>query len=348
MVRASRLLCRPTRRTAGAADRAALESLSSVRAPADVALIHSVVKALYEPWLDASARHFQARVDGAESVARAARCRHQEREGRVRLLRRRAPLRRGRHVEGTSGSEGPASSARTSPFATADRDCNGQAHSQRLFTTPSRAARTLSTSTRSLRGTNQAVTAQRLRDEMAKRGFDLLGDEVRPPEAGSTGAWVETGRLDELGHKIGAQVAAHLETELETLVDQIIGLLECGWLRIRVVTDHGWLLLPGGLPRVDLPPYLAATKWARCATVKGDSKPEHADLLLALERPRPDRVAAGHRLLHGEQRVRARRRQPAGVHRPRAVVERGRRVHCSHDHERHVAWDAMPRERDDE
>jgi hypothetical protein len=126
------------------------------------------------------------------------------------------------------------------------------------------------------RSGNQAASAQRLRDEMSKRGLDLLGDEVRPPKSGATGGWVETGRLDELGHKLGAQLAMHIETEIEALVDQIVGLLECGWLRVRVVTDHGWLLLPGGLPRVDLPAFLVATKWARCATVKGDSKPNMA------------------------------------------------------------------------
>jgi len=29
-----------------------------------------------------------------------------------------------------------------------------------------------------------------------------------------------------------------------------------------VVTDHGWLLMPEGLPKVELPAYLAATKWS--------------------------------------------------------------------------------------
>ena len=122
---------------------------SSVRAPADIALVHSVVRALYEPWLDASARHFQSRVDGAESVARGLVWRHQEREGRVRLFRRRAPLRRRGDAEGTAGSEGPASSARSSPRAPADGDGNGQAALRRLYTTPSTGAQTLSTSTRS-------------------------------------------------------------------------------------------------------------------------------------------------------------------------------------------------------
>src|SRR5262249_5421173 len=46
-------------------------------------------------------------------------------------------------------------------------------------------------------------------------------------------------------------------------------LLDAGWQRVKLVTDHGWLLLPGGLPKVDLPPWLTETKWARCAVVKG-------------------------------------------------------------------------------
>ena len=34
--------------------------------------------------------------------------------------------------------------------------------------------------------------------------------------------------------------------------DRITELLAAGWKRVRVVTDHGWLLLPGGLPKIDL------------------------------------------------------------------------------------------------
>jgi len=35
-----------------------------------------------------------------------------------------------------------------------------------------------------------------------------------------------------------------------------------------VVTDHGWLLLPNGLPKIDLPGVLAEHKWGRCALLK--------------------------------------------------------------------------------
>jgi hypothetical protein len=38
-----------------------------------------------------------------------------------------------------------------------------------------------------------------------------------------------------------------------------------------MVTDHGWLLVPGGLPSVALPKYLTESRWARCAAIKEGS-----------------------------------------------------------------------------
>jgi hypothetical protein len=45
-------------------------------------------------------------------------------------------------------------------------------------------------------------------------------------------------------------------------------LLKAGWKRIHIVTDHGWLLLPGGLPKIDVPAVLTENKWGRCAALK--------------------------------------------------------------------------------
>jgi hypothetical protein len=50
--------------------------------------------------------------------------------------------------------------------------------------------------------------------------------------------------------------------------------LDCGWRNVRVVTDHGWLLVPGGLPKVDLPKHLTASRWSRCAVISGGSQPD--------------------------------------------------------------------------
>ena len=253
-------------------DRAALEALASVKQPADMALIQNVVRALYLPWLDASARHFQGLIDGAEGAVRAkvTGSQHEkdsclmfadglrydvagmlaerlEAKGyRVRLSHRLAPL--------------PTVTSTAKPFATLSHD-KLEGGEDIVDFNPR------------FKNSPQAANAQRLRDDMASRGIDLLGEEIRPGKQGSTGGWFETGKLDELGHKLGARLAAQIDTELEILLDHVTGLIEAGWTRIRIVTDHGWLLMPGGLPHVAVPSHLTTTKWSRAATVKGDAKP---------------------------------------------------------------------------
>lgn len=253
-------------------DRSALEALASVKAPADVGLVQRVVRALYLPWLDAAARHFQSLIQSAESTARAlvSGSEHEkdsclafadglrydiaqmladrlEAQGlQTRLRHRLAPL--------------PTVTATAKPHASLsyDRVAGGE---DSIDFRPR------------MKISAQPADPQRLREEMAARGIDLLGDEIRPAKVGTTGGWLETGHFDELGHKLGIRLASQIDTELDTLVEQVTGLLDAGWARIRVVTDHGWLLMPGGLPYVAVPGHLTATKWSRCATVKGESKP---------------------------------------------------------------------------
>jgi hypothetical protein len=39
------------------------------------------------------------------------------------------------------------------------------------------------------------------------------------------------------------------------------------------VTDHGWLLVPGGMPKTELAKFLTATRWGRCAALSDTAKP---------------------------------------------------------------------------
>jgi hypothetical protein len=41
---------------------------------------------------------------------------------------------------------------------------------------------------------------------------------------------------------------------------------------VVVVTDHGWLLVPGGLPKVELKSFLAEHRWGRCAALKSHAQ----------------------------------------------------------------------------
>lgn len=118
----------------------------------------------------------------------------------------------------------------------------------------------------------KTLTTDRFRRLLANAGYQVLS----PEETGdpSKRGWTEDGSLDKRGHERKGRLAGHIEEEVELLLERVETLLAAGWQEVRVVTDHGWLWLPGGLPKVSLPHYLTESRWARCAAVKEDSKVE--------------------------------------------------------------------------
>jgi len=118
--------------------------------------------------------------------------------------------------------------------------------------------------------TDQALTTDRFRKQLQEMGYAFLSQE----ETGdpSSRGWTEFGEFDRLGHLLQSKMAYRIYEQIDLLWERIRSFIEAGWKSIRLVTDHGWLLLPGGLPKVDLPKYLTNCKWARCASIKGSSK----------------------------------------------------------------------------
>ena len=127
----------------------------------------------------------------------------------------------------------------------------------------------------SMRGSGRPARANELRDAMERTGYQIVGSGTLefPLEAGARG-WLETGEIDRHGHHHRAvPFARQVEEELERLVRRVTRLLEAGWRSVRIVTDHGWLLHPGGLPLITLPRHLTESIWGRCAVISGDSRP---------------------------------------------------------------------------
>ena len=81
-------------------------------------------------------------------------------------------------------------------------------------------------------------------------------------------AWKEFGDIDRDGHERGWKIALNLESTVSEICEAIELLFDAGWKTVRVVTDHGWLLMPGGLPKIELPAALVESKWGRCASIK--------------------------------------------------------------------------------
>jgi len=125
----------------------------------------------------------------------------------------------------------------------------------------------------SLREDGAALNIDRFRRALSHLGYQILGsDEPVGPRDPKDRAWCEFGQIDERGHDLGIDLVRQLPDELDRMTERIAALLDAGWRSVRVVTDHGWLLAPGGLPKHELPSYLVASRWSRCATIKGASK----------------------------------------------------------------------------
>ena len=123
--------------------------------------------------------------------------------------------------------------------------------------------------------TGKDAGAQILRDAMEEEGYQVVSNgTLLFPTTNPAFGWTEAGDIDHLGHKIKIRLAREISQEIERLANRVMDLFEAGWRSVRIVTDHGWLLLPGGLPKVDLPKHLTASRWARCAVIAGSSTPE--------------------------------------------------------------------------
>jgi hypothetical protein len=114
--------------------------------------------------------------------------------------------------------------------------------------------------------TGKNLTTQGFRNLLAARGWSWLDPVAMGEPAGA--AWTEAGTFDHDGHAQGARLAWRIEEELRAVALRVRDLLQAGWRRAVLITDHGWLLLPGGLPKVDLPSHLAQSRWARCAVLQ--------------------------------------------------------------------------------
>lgn len=76
-------------------------------------------------------------------------------------------------------------------------------------------------------------------------------------------AWTEIGDLDSSGHAHGHKLVDRIEGELSLVVDRVLSLLDAGWSRVVIVTDHGWLLAPRTLRKV-APVPLHLTEGEKC------------------------------------------------------------------------------------
>jgi hypothetical protein len=67
---------------------------------------------------------------------------------------------------------------------------------------------------------------------------------------------------------VGIRLVDYLDEAVERISTRILELLDAGWRRVDLVTDHGWILLPDGMEKVELPVAATEVKKGRCARLK--------------------------------------------------------------------------------
>lgn len=122
----------------------------------------------------------------------------------------------------------------------------------------------------SLADDDKNFSAYYLKKYLKEKGWQYLeqGDSGDP----SKNAWVQSGDIDKEGHVKGLKLAARVDSLLDEVVERVEELLAAGWRKIRIVTDHGWMLTPAPMAKVDLPKYLTETRWSRCAVLRESVK----------------------------------------------------------------------------
>lgn len=117
-----------------------------------------------------------------------------------------------------------------------------------------------------LSGSGKPLNATNFRAALPAEGFQFL--PAGAPIVSGTRYWQEIGEIDKRGHQMRGNLVQYIPELLHQVREAVDRALGAGARRVRIVTDHGWLLLPGGLPKTLLAKDLVETRWGRCATLK--------------------------------------------------------------------------------
>jgi hypothetical protein len=256
------------------ADDAVLRALADVKSAEDHGAVAGAIRALYLPWVNDAAEHLQTLVASSplpgkgssvqEAVSvEAGTCILFVDGLRLDVAQRLAGLAKDREIRVVQGRRWAALPTVTGTAKPAVTPVAKQIVGHHLG----------DTFVPDVEETGQAVTQDRLRKLLEAGGYQCLSaSEVGRPQDVGPRAWTEYGQFDRLGHDLQAKLACRIDEQLELVMERIEGLLTAGWRQVRVVTDHGWQLVPGGLPTMTLAKFLTGSRWSRCATVKAGAQ----------------------------------------------------------------------------
>lgn len=246
-------------------DHAAMQALACVHAKVDLEAVSAALRAIYLPWLEEAARRLQTavrasggllQISGAlDGVAAAGTCtvfvdglRY---DVAVQLQQRLASI----------GQAALSARWTSLPSVTASGKAWCSPVAAHIAGTPDDAE-----FEPRVKADSRPLSSHNFRKLLSEHDVQALDKHETGDVTGL--AWVEAGDLDHYGHEHGIRLARDLNTQLDQVLERVVELRDSGWKRIRIVTDHGWLLMPGGLPKSELPKHQTETRWGRCAVLK--------------------------------------------------------------------------------
>ena len=121
-----------------------------------------------------------------------------------------------------------------------------------------------------------------LKGAVLRSAFESAGVQFLEWDAAEVGdpngkAWTQTNSIDSLGHSHGHALADLVDQQLDLVAERVRGLLDAGWRQVVIVTDHGFLLPGKAAQKVTLPLQVTEGDAAR--------KPRVARLKAAAARP---------------------------------------------------------------
>ena len=254
-------------------DAAALSAMATVKTAADMKAVSKVLDVIYKPWLEFAAEHLQELAERDPLPG-------QEAQGLKDVA-----VELGGVILFADGLRFDVSRQLAERMCTKGWSVTMRTRWAGLPSVTATAKPAVSPISQSVKGlaigedfspttadAGQPLTTHQFRKLLIAADYQYLSaDETGDP---SSRGWTESGNLDKQGHSLQDKLAGQVHDQIELLLERIESLLNAGWDEVRVVTDHGWLWLPGGLPKVALPKYLTASRWARCAVIKGGSNVE--------------------------------------------------------------------------
>ncbi|MDX0695437.1 BREX-1 system phosphatase PglZ type B [Sinorhizobium medicae] len=260
--------------TGYAADAALIDALAAAGPHANI--IGRIARALYFPWADSLATRFREALEAGGAAAQAKPITITP--GTCVLFVDGLRLDIGRRLlDRLAGSDSVGFSWRLAPVPTVT------ASAKPLVTPVADAIRGSGNSKQFLpleTSSGKPADTVCLVAAMRARGVEVVAkNEARGPSSGQSIGWTECGNLDKDGHAMGERLAGQVEGEIEAIAHRVQTLRQAGWQRVQVVTDHGWLIIPGGLPKAAIATStLETTAWSRVALLSGGAAPEAATL----------------------------------------------------------------------